>query len=300
MRPKPYIEESRQDSLKKIVFSRESNQCYYTVSFYDEEDNSVNICASTQIGCVEKCSFCATADHPFIGNLTVNEMVEQYKLGVNCLEDYRKEKNSRLLYIILEGMGEPSYNINNCLSAFSRVHPDLSEDFDRMVFRVSTIGNPKLISPYKKYIQNNSKILSNVQYQFQLSLHTPLDREREILIPIISRKHRIKEIFSSFYDLSDFFGLKLKCNYLLLNFPWGENNYSYEHLDELVRIIEPEKTRIKLTQYSETDKGFSSPDLVIYEQVKEFLESHGIQTKIRRLLGNDLNAACGMLHYENV
>jgi len=84
---------------------------------------------------------------------------------------------------------------------------------------------------------------------------------------------------------------------MLLNYPDGETNYSQEHLNKLASIVIPQKTSIKLTSYSETGKGFSSPNAKVFKEVKKILEQKGIEVEIRKLLGSDINAACGMLHY---
>lgn len=84
---------------------------------------------------------------------------------------------------------------------------------------------------------------------------------------------------------------------MLLKYPDGTNNFSEKYLKKLSQILNPKSTQIKLTKYSDTGKGFSSPDKTVFSNVQNFLISKGFEVEIRELLGQDINAACGMLHY---
>lgn len=282
------------DPLKKIVWS-EHDKYFYTVSFYDSLDNSINICVSSQIGCTERCAFCATASYPFVKNLGQKDLERQYLQGLEIMADFKRKYNPKILFVILEGMGEPTRNLDNCLKAFKNVYPKIEKQFNKIIFKVSTIGYTNLIEKYICFIKENTKSMPKVAFRFQISLHSPVNEERHILIPTISGE--ISKIIKDFYKLSDFLGSKLLCNYMLLNYPNGETNYSPEHLSKLTSIIIPKKTSIKLTSYSETGKGFSSPNIKVFKEVKKILEKKGIEVELRKLLGSDINAACGMLHY---
>jgi len=288
---------SKVDPLRKINFKDNFGKQYYTVSFYDKADNSVNLCVSSQIGCVEKCAFCATGDAPFIRNLTQAEMEEQYTEGIKVLSDFSTENHPRTLYIILEGMGEASYNLANCLSGFSSFFESSANEFDKIAFRVSTAGNVSLIAPYKQFITRESPKMPNVQFQFQVSLHTPFDEERRFLVPRFGIDYPIGEMIPQFKKFADFLKSPLKFNYMLLRYPDGRINYSQKHLEKLVSISAPLNARVKLTKYSDTGKGFLSPSGEVYEDIRIFLETNGVKTSIRPLFGLDINAACGMLDY---
>ncbi len=289
------ILESQTHPLKKIIYN-ESWNAYYSVSFLDYNDNSINICSSSQIWCVESCSFCATWDKKFIKNLTIEQLVNEFIDWLNCFDNINWNK-IETAYIIMEWMWEASHNIKNVFNALLKVHPYIKDKYKRFVFRISTVWNIKLVDDYINFIEKNKEILKNIEFQFQISLHNPLNEERIKLIPKLSLKYSIEEILKNFYKLSDYLNTKLKCNYLLLNYPeWG-NNYSEKHLEKLVSILDSQKTRIKLTKYSDTWKWFSSPDDTVYKNVKKYLEWNWINTQIRELYWDDLEAACWMLDY---
>lgn len=293
---KNHVLSSSDSPTKKIIFKDPEGRPFYTVSFYDPDDNSINLCLSSQVGCLEKCLFCATGDAPFVRNLSNMEIEEQFKSGIESMIEFNT-KNPRILYAIFEGMGEPTYNIVNCLGAFKSFHNARGKNFDRIALRISTAGNPDFIQEYKRFVKDNTQSMNNVKFQFQMSLHSPFDKERERLVPHLGKKYSLEYVTTKLKDLADFLNCPLKFNYMLLNLPWGGTNYTDEHLRELTSVSQKINARIKLTRYSETSKGFSSPDDDTYERVKLFLESHNIRTTIRPLFGSDINAACGMLDY---
>jgi 23S rRNA (adenine2503-C2)-methyltransferase len=290
------ISESKTAPLRKIHFGKESEN-YYSVLFYDKLANSIVLCASSQIGCPEKCLFCATADSKFIRNLKREEISKQYSTGLNAMQDYIGMHNPKLLYIIMEGMGEPSYNLSNCLGGFEDYKSEILKQFDKVNLRITTVGNPEMILPYKNFISSQNDVAEKIKFQIQLSLHSPFDDERKYLMPTISKKHKLNEIIPIFSDLSNFLKEPFRVNYLLLDFPNGGSNYSKKHIEEILKILPAESSKLKLTKYSETNKGFKSPKEEVYLEAKEYLEKRGITTIIRELIGQDVNAACGMLNY---
>lgn len=284
--------------LAKVTYGGDGNKQYYSVAFYDERDNSVNTCCSSQIGCVEKCTFCATGDKRLVRNLTAEEIGQEILDGIGALDNIRIAQNAKVLYVIMEGMGEPTYNIDNCCSAVANVAPQLEEMFDRIVFRISTAGNIQFIEPYLQFIENFGALHPAFKFQFQLSLHTAIANERAKLIPSRAGERPLGEILPRLYALAERLGDKLKCNYMLMDFPWGGNNYDQAHLEALSTAVDPQNTRLKLTKYSETGKGFKSPDHEQYIGAQKFLSERGFDVKIREIVGGDVVAACGMLDYE--
>ena len=288
---------SKIDLAKKIIFGGDSRGSFSTVSFYDLDDNSVNICVSSQVGCVERCAFCATGDAPFVRNLSLDDIVEQLSEGVRVMQDLAEEKDPRILYIIFEGMGEATFNLGNCLNGFKQFYDSGDNIFKNIAFRISTAGNPDFIEPYKSFIERNREHMGNVRFQFQLSLHSPFDDERSQIIPYLGKKYPIEDTTRKMQELADYLGTKLKFNYMLLNFPKGGTNYTNRHQEALAELAVRRNARIKLTKYSDTGKGFSSPGDSAYASVKSFLESRGIRVSLRPLFGSDIQAACGMLDY---
>ncbi|HEV3038961.1 MAG TPA: hypothetical protein VHA33_14380 [Candidatus Angelobacter sp.] len=250
---------------------------------------------STQVGCTEDCSFCATGRFGFQRNLTAGEMERQYLLA---LTDYPAGHLCTTLCILTEGMGEVSHNIDNALKALQAAYPLLARKFQRIVFRISSAGNTRFIGRYMEHVARNGPALPKVEHHVQLSLHTPFEAERRELMSSISRREALSSIVSEFSRLGAFLRRVVVCNYMLLDLPEGRCNYTQRHLDELVRLLAPESFEIKLTRVVDTGSGLGSPDASVFQTVRQFLASHGFRVKVRDLMGSEIRAACGMLHYD--
>lgn len=277
----------------------DNNEKYYSVAFFVEEENDCVICVSSQVGCPERCLFCATGDQPFVRNLSSAEILSEIRIGLSMINNMVPNLIGKKISIIFEGMGEASYNIENCFAAFDMIYPELSEQYAGIVLRISSSGTISFCEKYREYYISRKEKYSDVTFQVKLSLHTPFDKERKYLIPNTSKKYTLSNILNSFGELAKTFKTKLICNYVLFSYPNGENNYSAEHAIKLAQLIDKDSMKINLGVYSETGKGFASPDEKAYRFLYYCLnKKYGIETEIVKLYGQDVNAACGMLNYQ--
>ena len=94
---------------------------------------------STQIGCPQKCIFCdIPVKTKFKRNLTADEMFEQFKF---LIENTDYVKSCKKLRVYFARMGEPLYNVENILSAISKIKGYISsskKDFNA-TYHVSTM-----------------------------------------------------------------------------------------------------------------------------------------------------------------
>lgn len=121
----------------------------------------------------------------------------------------------------MEGMGEASHNAKNVFSGFADAYDEMGCGFERIVFRISTVGELRLIPIFKEFVETNRNRMPNVDFQFQISLHTSLESERSILIPLNSRIHPLSSVLSGFSDFAHFLKAEFRCNYMLLDYPNG-------------------------------------------------------------------------------
>jgi 23S rRNA (adenine2503-C2)-methyltransferase len=284
------------ENTRMVTFIDGAKRMHHAVLFHHPDVDSVVICVSTQIGCTEDCSFCATGRFGFLRNLTAEEMERQYLLA---LTDYPAGHRCATLCILTEGMGEVSHNIDNALQALRAVYPLLARQFQRIVFRVSSAGNTRFIGRYMEHVARHGPALQKVEHHAQLSLHTPFEAERLELMPSISRREGLSSIVSGFSRLGVFLRAVVVCNYMLLDLPERRCNYTQRHLDELIRLLDSERFEIKLTRVVDTGSGLRSPNAAVFEAVRQFLASHGFRVKVRELIGSGISAACGMLHYDD-
>lgn len=293
---------SKKNPLIKIIYGNTIK--YYSVSFFTNENNENNliICISTQIGCMEKCAFCATGANPFVKNLTSEEIFRQVSDSLDIMkktsiyENYLPSK----IYVIFEGMGEASNNIINVLNATKQIYEMLQKENKKIIFRFSSVGNVYMKQAMINFFEENQYLKNSIKIEIKLSLHSPYNEERIFLCPNVSKKYSLKEIVYNFQELSKYFGTHLICNYMLLIYPNGLNNFTKKHLDELARVTSGYKSVVWLTKYSETDKNFKSPSDEKYIEVYEYLYNYKhLKPIIIELLGEDVGAACGMLDYKS-
>ena len=260
-------------------------------------------CVSSQIWCPEKCAFCATGDKGFKRNLTKEELLMQFTKAYKILPNIT-DKKVKKFSIIMEGMGEPSFNLQNIFDALLQFYPDIEHEFENIKFSISTSGRlVKTWDLYDKFIESYKKLLPKLKFEMQFSLHNPFQKERLKLVPQIHKLYSLDEMLNGgeeqvwLYKMAEKLWQKLKVNYLLLNNPDGSNNYGKKYLAELLKLLDPEKTKIKLTQYAETYKWFSSPNMEVTNWFKASLEKMWFEVTVAPIFGQDVAGGCGMLDY---
>tara|TARA_Y100000310_G_C20523568_1_gene734895 strand:- start:50 stop:958 length:909 start_codon:yes stop_codon:yes gene_type:complete len=291
-------------SIKKLEYSTRDN-FYYTVPFHQSLDE-LTLCISTQIGCPMKCGFCATGDMPFVQNLQEEEITAQILDGLSVMEEHVDRKGIKKTKVIAEGMGEASFNIQNLVNGFQNARNTLFNEYgmQRVDLGVSTVGNVSMIPQYRKLALEDKEERTN--YDFQLSLHSANASKRKTIIPnmpkLEGRELTPLGIVDRFCGLAKSLKQPMKLNYLLLN---SDNwtNHTPEDLRELVKLCHSVKEKgldvvVKLTKYSDTKKGFYSPDGSVYDQFIEGLAKEGISAYYLPLIGDDIKGSCGQLHYK--
>ena len=80
------LQKSKSDNTQKALLELSDGQTIETVLMSRinkretrEDDFRNTICLSTQVGCAMNCAFCATGKMGFKRNLTVDELVDQYR-----------------------------------------------------------------------------------------------------------------------------------------------------------------------------------------------------------------------------
>ncbi|MBV9556928.1 MAG: 23S rRNA (adenine(2503)-C(2))-methyltransferase RlmN, partial [Pseudolabrys sp.] len=89
---------------------------------YIPDNDRGTLCVSSQVGCTLNCSFCHTGTQRLVRNLTPGEIVGQVMVARDRLNDWvagnADSTKSRLVTnIVMMGMGEPLYNVDNVRDA---------------------------------------------------------------------------------------------------------------------------------------------------------------------------------------
>src|SRR6187401_2866206 len=95
---------------------------------YIPESDRGTLCVSSQVGCTITCSFCHTGTQRLVRNLTPGEIVGQVMVARDRLGDWtegavtvRGDKKRLVTNVVMMGMGEPLYNLENVRDALAIV-----------------------------------------------------------------------------------------------------------------------------------------------------------------------------------
>ncbi|MCU0473153.1 MAG: 23S rRNA (adenine(2503)-C(2))-methyltransferase RlmN [Bacteroidales bacterium] len=258
------------DGTKKYLYKVLNDK--YIETAYIPDKGRATICVSTQAGCKMGCVFCMTGKQGFQGNLSVNEILNQFR----SLPEF-----STLTNMVYMGMGEPLDNITELLKSLEILTNDWGYGWSPTRITVSTVG---LKNSIKEFLEKSRCHLA-------VSLHSPFDEERRKLMPI-QRTNPVKEVLGVIRDFGFNNQRRVSFEYILFK---GLND-TPGHIKELARILNGIKCRINIIRFHNIPGAeFQSPDMAETIRFKEALNAKGILTTIRASRGVDIQAACGLL-----
>jgi 23S rRNA (adenine2503-C2)-methyltransferase len=258
------------DGTKKYLYKVLNNK--YIETAYIPDNERATICVSSQAGCKMGCVFCMTGRQGFQGNLTSNEILNQFR----SLPEFDKLTN-----VVFMGMGEPLDNLTEVLKSLNILINEWGYGWSPARITVSTVG---ILEAIKEFLEKSKVHLA-------VSLNSPFDEERWELMPI-QRTNTIKDILDVIRGFE--FGGQRRVSFEYILFK-GVND-SPKHIKELARILNGIKCRINIIRFHELpNSDFKSPELSETIEFKEGLNAKGILTTIRASRGLDINAACGLL-----
>ena len=235
------------------------------------KDRGATLCVSSQAGCAVGCPFCASGKLGLSRNLTRGEIIEQYLRGRELGELSRS---------VVMGVGEPLLNIDNLTSALETVRTEMKLGARRIT--VSTVGFPEKL---------RRLAASKPHFQLAISLHTPDDEQRDVLVPAMAGTP-IEEVLSAGDDWFEQTGREITYEYVLLA---GEND-SPGHADRLASRLRGRRASVNLIPYNPIDEETGDrPHADRVEDFKLALVDGGIVATVRWSRGLQSDAACGQL-----
>lgn len=258
------------DGTKKYLFKTHKNG--YLESAYIPDKKRNTLCLSTQVGCKMRCLFCMTGKQGFQANLTSGEILNQ----ISSLPE-----REQLTNLVFMGMGEPMDNLEALMKSLEILTSEWGFGWSPKKITVSTIG---LVPAMRHFLENSACHLA-------VSLHSPFEKERRMLMPI-SQKYSINDILDELKNHSFDRQRRVSFEYIVFS---GLNDTS-AHVKELARILNGLKCRINLIRFHpipNTPLEETTEESIM--QFKEALNAKGIITTIRASRGQDIDAACGLL-----
>ena len=266
----PVNESKSSDGTKKYLYKVLNDK--YIESEYIPDDDRATICVSSQAGCKMGCIFCMTGKQGFQGNLSSNEILNQFR----SLPEFLTLTN-----MVYMGMGEPLDNIIEVLKSLDILTSEWGYAWSPTRITVSTVG---IIAGIKEFLEKSRCHLA-------VSLHSPFDEERRMLMPV-QRTNSVKEVLDIIRGFDFNNQRRVSFEYILFK---GMND-TPAHIKELARILNGIKCRINIIRFHPIPGSeFQSPNLGTTINFKEALNAKGILTTIRASRGVDIQAACGLL-----
>ncbi|MFW5729035.1 MAG: 23S rRNA (adenine(2503)-C(2))-methyltransferase RlmN, partial [Spirochaetota bacterium] len=263
------------DGTRKYLFETDSGHLIETAVI--PQGDRVTLCLSSQAGCARGCRFCATGRQGFQANLSVRDILNQYRSV--------PERNA-ITNIVFMGMGEPLDNVEAVIAAIRVLTEAWGYDMSSRRITLSTSGGRSGLS----------RILAETSVHIAVSVHTPFPDERAELVP-----------GEGAFPLEDTLDLlattprsafrKVTLEYVVLP---GVND-SRRHAETLARRSRRLKATVNVIPYNPASplpgagRGEAADPLRAAEQFTALLAARGTAVTLRRSRGQSIGAACGML-----
>ena len=243
------------------------------------------LCISSQVGCALDCSFCSTGAQGFNRNLSTAEIVGQVWLANREL-GVAPDGARAVTNVVLMGMGEPLYNLDNVAAAMDIISDGEGIAISRRRITVSTSG----------VVPELTRLGETTQAMIAVSLHATNDALRDILVPL-NRKYPIEQLLNgirAYPGLSN--ARRVTFEYVMLK---GVNDTPAE-ARELLRLIKGIPAKINLIPFNPwPGSPYECSDWKTIEIFASILNRGGYASPIRTPRGRDILAACGQLKSES-
>jgi len=233
------------------------------------------VCVSTQAGCGMGCAFCATGASGLTRSLTSFEIYAQV---MHVARDFGR----RVTSVVLMGQGEPFANYDATLSAMRRMNAPEGPNIGARHLTVSTCG----VIPSIMRFANEPE-----QFTLAVSLHSAVQRTRNILMPGVKRYSLIHlyDVMGTYVDKT---GRRPTYEYALIR---GINDTD-EELASLCDFLKGTLAHVNLINLNHVEGSKFEPSLPgRAEEFVRALSRVGVEATVRDSCGSDIDAACGQL-----
>ena len=272
------------DGTIKWLFDVGDGNAVETV-FIPETDRAT-LCISSQAGCAVGCRFCSTGHQGFSRNLTTGEIIAQLWYAEHFVRKHLPRPDRVISNVVLMGMGEPLQNYAAVLPALKTMLDDHAYGLSRRRVTVSTSG----------VVPRIDRLAQDCPVALAVSLHASNDALRDSLVPL-NKKYPLAELMQACqrylqYAPRDF----ITFEYVMLD---GINDQP-QHARELIALVRNSGpgawckfNLIPFNPFPDSGLHRSQPEAV--DAFARLLNEAGLVTTVRKLRGDDIDAACGQL-----
>ncbi|MCA9378869.1 23S rRNA (adenine(2503)-C(2))-methyltransferase RlmN [Candidatus Dojkabacteria bacterium] len=242
-------------------------------------DGRNTVCVSCMSGCPVGCTFCATGQMGFRGNLTGDQIVEQVLRFARTLQPAER----RVTNVVFMGMGEPLLNLGAIKDAISVLTDENKFGIGGRRITVSTSG----------YIPQLQDLIEwGYRGRIAISLHAPNQQLREELMPVVSKVYPLDKLLQKLDEFVEMTHKRITYEYILIK----DKNDLPEHAEQLITLFKHRLAHINLIPYNPVPgpdyKRTEPKDAVRFQNL---LRQGGLEATIRVTMGADIDSACGQL-----
>ena len=255
--------------------------------FIPEEDRGT-LCISSQVGCTLNCSFCHTGTQKLVRNLSSSELVGQILLAFDELSAWPSAQIGRpLTHVVLMGMGEPLYNLDNVIKALKIIMDNEGISISKRRITLSTSG----------IVPEFSRCGLETDVNLAISLHAVTDDVRDILVPI-NKKYPIKDLLNACREYPGVSNSRrITFEYVMLK---GIND-SASDARALIKLMEGIPAKINLIPFNPwPGSPYECSEKNQIEEFAKLVLKAGYPSPVRTPRGDDILAACGQLKSASV
>ena len=255
--------------------------------FIPEEDRGT-LCISSQVGCTLNCSFCHTGTQKLVRNLSSSELVGQILIAFDELSAWPSAQIGRpLTNIVLMGMGEPLYNLDNVIKALKIIMDNEGISISKRRITLSTSG----------IVPEFSRCGLETDVNLAISLHAVTDDVRDILVPI-NKKYPIKDLLNACREYPGISNSRrITFEYVMLK---GIND-STSDARALIKLMEGIPAKINLIPFNPwPGSPYECSEKKQIEEFAKIVLKAGYPSPVRTPRGDDILAACGQLKSASV
>ncbi len=296
-RPEIVTEQISSDGTRKWLLrlaatGRDKNGPEVETVFIPEAERGT-LCISSQVGCTLTCSFCHTGTQRLVRNLTAQEIVGQILVARDRIGDWPgapkptdggmiPEGDRAITNVVLMGMGEPLYNVDNVREAMAVTMDGEGLSLSKRRITLSTSG---VVPEIPGWGETSGTGLA-------ISLHAVRDELRDVLVPI-NKKYPLAELLQTCRDYPGASNARrITFEYVMLK---GVND-SLAEARELVRLLAHIPAKINLIPFNAWPGApYECSDWTQIEKFAEVVNKAGYASPVRTPRGRDIMAACGQL-----
>jgi 23S rRNA (adenine2503-C2)-methyltransferase len=259
-------------ATRKWVFRLAKGATIETVLMHYED--RVTVCVSSQAGCAMGCTFCATGQAGFSGQLSAGEVLEQVMFAS------RAATPARLSNVVFMGMGEPLANYAVTVNVVKRLHE--YRGLSARHLTVSTVG----VAPAIERLAHEGLPLT-----LAVSLHAANDETRNELVPL-NRRYPLARLHAACATWIEVTGRRLSFEWALID----EVNDTDTAIIELADYANSLDAHVNLIPLNPTPgylvRGSSGKRVI---EFRDGLVRRGVNATVRNTRGRSIAAACGQL-----